>query len=45
MGVAIVGNKYFISLFRLIGIETVAAENEDSVVIKADGVVEDGQYE
>lgn len=39
----IVGDKYLTTLFRLIGIETVEAENDDSAVAKAESIVEGGK--
>jgi vacuolar-type H+-ATPase subunit F/Vma7 len=43
MDVMIVGDKYLTTLFRLIGIETREAENEDSAVAKAQEIIETGE--
>ncbi len=42
MDLAIVGEPYLISLFRLLGIETVEAENQDAAVNKVQEIVEKG---
>jgi vacuolar-type H+-ATPase subunit F/Vma7 len=42
MDVAIVGNRYIASLFRLIGVETVEALNDDVAVVKVKEVAEAG---
>jgi vacuolar-type H+-ATPase subunit F/Vma7 len=45
MNVMIIGDKYLTSLFRLVAIETIEVENEDSAVAEAEGIVERGKHE
>jgi vacuolar-type H+-ATPase subunit F/Vma7 len=42
MDIAIVGDKYLATVFRLIGIETVEAENENAAATKVEQLVEKG---
>ncbi len=44
MDIAIIGDKYLSSVFRLAGIEALEVEDEDSAVEKAEEVVEEGKY-
>lgn len=42
MEIAVVGDRYLVSLFRMIGIDAVEAQNEDSAVAKVEELVEGG---
>jgi len=39
MDIVVVGDRYFSSLFRMVGIDVVEAEDEDSVVAKVQKIV------
>ena len=43
MDAVIVGDKYLVSVFQLIGIEAVEAENEDLAVTKAEELADEGK--
>ncbi len=42
MDVAVIGEKYFVGLFRLMGIETLEADTEDLAADKAEDLIEKG---
>jgi vacuolar-type H+-ATPase subunit F/Vma7 len=42
MDIVVVGDRYLTSLFRLVGIETAEAEDEDSAVANVEKLVDEG---
>jgi vacuolar-type H+-ATPase subunit F/Vma7 len=44
MDVGVVGERYLVNLFRLIGVEAVEAGNEDLAVAKVEELADEGKY-